>query len=134
MDNCIFCMIIKGVIPSKKIYEDKYTYAFLDIACDSVGHTLVIPKKHCDSILDTDKVTLARVMDTVAKISNHYVNDCGYDGVNVLNASGSAAQQSVFHLHFHIIPRNVYDGKDMFPLKEKLDINLDEVCDKLKMY
>lgn len=133
MDDCIFCKIIKGDIPSYKIYEDEKTYAFLDIACDCVGHTLVIPKKHCTNVLDCDEEYLAAVMNTVKKIARHYVEDCGFDGVNVINASGKAAQQSVFHLHFHIIPRKSDDGYDLFPLKDKLDINLADIADKLKL-
>ena len=93
MTDCIFCKIIQGDIPSHKIYEDDYTYAFLDIAGDAVGHTLVIPKKHCKNILDCDSDTLSHVMDTVQKISKHYVYDCGYDGVNVLNANEQCAKE-----------------------------------------
>lgn len=113
--DCIFCKIIKGDIPSYKIYEDEYTFAFLDINPVSEGHTIVIPKKHVVNILDADEETLSHVMNAVKKISNHYVNDCGYAGVNVLNANNKAAEQSVFHLHFHIIPRHDNDGHTMFP-------------------
>ncbi len=131
--DCIFCKIIKGEIPSYKIYEDDMTYAFLDIANDSYGHTLVIPKKHCVNVLDCYKNYLAAVMNTVRKISRHYVEDCGFDGVNVLNASGESAQQSVFHLHFHIIPRKKEDGIDIWPLKDKKQLNLAAICDELKI-
>ncbi len=131
--DCIFCKIIRGEIPSYKIYEDDMTYAFLDIANDSYGHTLVIPKKHCVNVLDCDKNYLAAVMNTVRKISRHYVEDCGFDGVNVLNASGESAQQSVFHLHFHIIPRKKEDGIDIWPLKDKKQLNLAAICDELKI-
>ena len=77
MDDCIFCKIIKGEIPGMKIYEDDYTYAFLDIAKDVDGHTLVIPKKHVESLLECDSETMTHVMETVQKISRHYVDDCG---------------------------------------------------------
>ena len=113
--DCIFCKIIKGDIPSYKIYEDEYTYAFLDIAKDVDGHTLVIPKKHVVNVLDCDVETLNHVMNTVKKICNHYVDNCGYEGCNILNATGTAAQQSVMHLHFHIIPRKHKDGTDSWP-------------------
>ena len=123
--DCIFCKIINKEIPSYKIYEDEYTYAFLDIAKDVDGHTLVIPKKHAVNVLDCDNETLAHVMNTVKKIANHYVNDCGFEGVNILNASGISAQQSVMHLHFHIIPRKSNDNLDAFPhfngAKEELE-------------
>ena len=132
-ENCIFCKIIKGEIPSYKIYEDEYTYAFLDIASDAEGHTLVIPKKHCVNILDCDKETLTHVYASVQKIANHYVNNCGYDGVNTINANGKAAQQSVFHYHVHIIPRKDNDNIDAWPFKDKLDINMEDVQNKLKI-
>ena len=133
MDDCIFCKIIKGEIPSYKIYEDENTYAFLDIAGDVDGHTLVIPKKHCTNILDCDSKTLGFVMDTVKKISNHYVNNCGYNGVNIINANDKSAQQSVFHLHFHIIPRKNEDGIDCFPHFGGAKFDIKEIHQKLKI-
>lgn len=130
---CLFCDIIEGKIPSYKIYEDEDTYAFLDIACDAYGHTLVIPKKHCENVLDADDQTLAGIMRTVGKISNHYVKDCGFDGVNILNASGESAEQSVFHLHLHIIPRKSGDNMRVYPSLAKKDMNLEEICQNLKI-
>ena len=133
MNDCIFCKIIKGEIPSYKIYEDDYVYAFLDIACDVYGHTLVVPKKHCENVLDCDSVSLAHVLPAVQKIANHYVQNCGFDGVNILNASGKSAQQSVFHLHFHIIPRKENDGVDAWPFKDKLDLDLGQIANRLRL-
>ena len=115
MGNCIFCKIIKGEIPSYKLYEDNYTYVFMDIANDIDGHILVIPKKHVTNVLDCDEETLHHVTDTVKKISNLLVDKCGYDGVNILNASGECAGQTVFHLHFHIIPKKNNDGISAWP-------------------
>ena len=100
---CLFCDIIKGEIPSHKIYEDEYTYAFLDISDDCVGHTLVVPKKHYENMLDVDNETLNHVMDTVTKLSKHFVDNCGFAGVNILNNSGVEALQTVMHLHIHIV-------------------------------
>jgi len=123
--DCIFCKIIKGEIPSYKIYEDEKTYAFLDIKRDAIGHTLVIPKQHCVNILDCSEDYLSAVANTVAKISRHYVENCGFSGVNVINASGTSAQQTVFHFHVHIIPRKDDDGMDLWPLgdgDEKMDL------------
>ena len=131
--NCIFCKIIKGEIPSYKIYEDEYTYAFLDIAKDVDGHTLVIPKKHVVNVLDCDIETLNHVINTVKKICNHYVNDLGYEGCNILNASGEAAQQSVMHLHFHIIPRKANDGVDSWPKYEAAKNELSQMHELLKI-
>lgn len=133
MNDCIFCKIIKGEIPSYKIYEDDKVYAFLDISCDSVGHTLVVPKKHCVNVLDCDAEYLQAVTAAVQKIARHYVDDCGFTGVNILNASGKSAQQSVFHLHFHIIPRKENDGLNTWGLNDKFDLNLAEICEKLTL-
>ena len=94
---CIFCKIINGEIPSYKIYENDKVYAFLDIAKDVDGHTLVIPKKHVSDIMEADNETLLAVMEGIKVVTDHYVS-LGYDGVNVMNASGVAAEQSVFHL------------------------------------
>lgn len=133
MKDCIFCKIIKGEAPSYKIYEDDKTYAFLDIAKDCVGHTVVVPKKHCTNVLDCDEEYYTAVMNTVQKISRHYVENCGFDGVNILNASGKAAQQSVFHLHVHIIPRKENDGLNTWGLNDTFDIDLNEVYNRLTL-
>ena len=131
--DCIFCKIINGELPLKKIYEDEHTLAFLDIAGDVDGHTLVIPKKHVTNILDCDRETLARLMDTVKLISNHYAENCGYDGVNLINASGEAAQQSVFHLHIHVVPRKTGDGLNVFPKFAGAKLPLDEMLERLRL-
>ena len=130
---CVFCDIIEGKIPSYKIYEDDNTYAFLDIAGDAYGHTLVIPKKHCVNILDADAETLNNVMVAVNKISNHYVNNCGFTGVNLVNCSGADAEQSVFHLHIHIIPRKSEDNMKVYPNLQKHDFDSKEVQSSLQI-
>jgi ribonuclease HI len=133
MEDCIFCKIIRGEIPSYKIYEDNYTYSFLDISNDGNGHILVVPKKHCENVLDCEEGQLAHVLETVKKIGNHLVNNCGFNGINILNASGKAAEQSVFHLHFHILPRKDGDGLSVFPKLEKNDKTLEQMCQLLKI-
>ena len=116
---CIFCKIIKGEIPSYKIYEDEKTYAFLDIADDIEGHTLVIPKNHCENLLDINAEDLSAVISTVQKISKHYVKNLGYTGVNLINCCGEDAEQSVFHFHIHILPRCASDGEKIYPKLSK---------------
>ena len=133
MENCLFCKIIKGDIPCYKIYEDEYTLAFLDIAKDVDGHTLVIPKVHCSSILDSEEDVLNKVMHTVKLISNHYVEKCGFSGVNILNNNGEAAEQSIHHLHFHIIPRMENDNIFVFPKFQGAKYSLEENLAKLKI-
>ena len=133
MKDCIFCKIINKEMPSYKIYEDEFTYAFLDISNDGNGHILVIPKNHFENILDCSKDALCHLMETVQKISKHLVSDCGFDGVNIINASGQAAEQSVFHFHIHLIPRykgdNVGLGWNMGKLTDEVR---DEILDKMK--
>ena len=133
MDNCIFCKISRGEAPCYKVYEDEKTLAFLDISKDCYGHTLVIPKKHCTNVLDCDEETLNAVINTVKKVAEHYTKNCNFKGVNILNASGEEAQQSVFHLHFHILPRkdkNEYDG---FPKLNGTDVDFNIQHKHLKM-
>ena len=132
MDDCIFCKIIRGEIPCYKIYEDEDVFAFLDIAGDIDGHTLVIPKKHYKNILDCDFETLSKVMGVTKVISEHYVKDCGYDGVNIMNASEQVAGQSVFHFHVHIIPRFEGDGENAFPKFGGAKHSLEVMQNKLK--
>lgn len=133
MKDCIFCKIINKEMPSYKIYEDEFTYAFLDISNDGNGHILVIPKNHFENILDCSKDALCHLMETVQKISKHLVSDCGFDGVNIINASGQAAEQSVFHFHIHILPRAKEDNLKIFPSLAKNKKSLEELCNKLRM-
>lgn len=115
MTDCIFCGIANGRIPGKVVYEDADICVFLDIAHDVDGHMLAVPKKHVKSLLDCDGETLARLMQAVKKVADHCVRQCGYEGVNLLNASGESAGQSVAHFHIHIIPRKAGDGIDAWP-------------------
>ena len=131
--NCVFCRIIKGELNSFKIYEDEHTLVFMDIAKDVDGHMLAIPKKHVKSILDCDNEYLNHLMATVKKVCNHLVDNCGYDGVNLLNASDESAGQSVPHFHVHIIPRKNNDGIDAWPKFNGATEEIEELFNKLKM-
>lgn len=131
--DCIFCKIIEGAAPCHKIYEDEETLAFLDVAGDAEGHTLVIPKQHAETLMDCGDETVSRLMETVKLVSQYYVKNCGYQGVNVLNASGKSAQQSVPHLHFHIIPRRDGDGLNTWPELGQDDTPLAELEKRLTM-
>ena len=133
MDNCIFCQIASGKIQGLRIYENDNTLAFMDIAKDVDGHILVIPKKHCKNILDCDAETLSAVIQTVKTVSNHLTEHCGYEGVNLLNASGESAGQSVSHFHIHIIPRKKDDGIDAWPRFEGAKEDIQTVFEKVKM-
>lgn len=113
--DCIFCKIVRGEADSLKVYEDNETLVIMDIAKDVDGHMVAMPKRHVESFLNCDKVTLDRLMETVRGVSAHCVEKCGYEGVNLLNASGESAGQSVPHFHIHIIPRKKGDNIDAWP-------------------
>lgn len=131
MSDCIFCKIANGDVPSMKIFEDEHTLAFMDIAGDVDGHILVVPKAHRKNILDCDEETLFHLMSTVKRVSDHLVDNCCYDGVNILNASDESAGQSVAHFHIHIIPRKANDGIDAWPHFNGAEHEIGEVHKKL---
>ena len=133
MEDCIFCKIVKGEIPCYKIYENDYVLAFLDIAKDIDGHILVIPKSHCKSVLDCGENDLKEIMLAIQKISNHLINNCGYDGVNLINCCNEGAGKTVVHFHMHLIPRKKSDGEKVFPSFSGAKIELAEMCEKLKL-
>ena len=110
-----------------------YHKAPMDIAKDVDGHVLVIPKKHCRNILDCDTDTLKAVMETVRKVSLHLTEKCGYDGINLLNASGESAGQSVNHFHIHIIPRRKNDEIDAWPHFEGAKEEPEDVFNRIRM-
>ena len=110
MNDCVFCKIAHREIGGLVIYEDEFTISFMDIAGDVDGHILVIPKEHCKNILDCNQEALSQVMRTVKTVSNHLVEVCEYDGVDLLSANGEAAGQTLPHFHIHIIPRRQNDG------------------------
>jgi len=113
MDNCIFCKIAKGEIPSAKIYEDDKILAFLELNALAEGHTLVVPKEHYENIFDIDQETLKNLISVAQKISERLKETLGADGINFVHRSGAAAEQGVFHFHLHVIPRKKGDGIKM---------------------
>ncbi len=118
MTDCIFCKIVNGEIPSYKVYEDDYSFAFLDIHPVHPGHTLVIPKKHYEDFLEADADTLATLSEITQKIAKAVTGGVGADGCNVTTNNGRAAGQVIFHLHWHIIPRFEGDGLQLWPQGE----------------
>ena len=109
MKDCIFCKIIAGVIPSTKIYEDDHVLAFADINPATKGHTLLIPKTHCDDLFDMDSQLAAQVFSVVPKIAQLLKDTHQCAGLNLINNNGSVAGQMVFHWHLHLVPRYADD-------------------------
>ncbi|MFO3701650.1 HIT family protein [Staphylococcus felis] len=112
MSETIFSKIIKGDIPSFKIYENEYVYAFLDISQVSKGHTLLIPKKPSPNIYEADAETMKHIGEALPIVANAIKKAFNPDGLNIIQNNGEYASQSVFHIHFHLIPRyeNDIDG------------------------
>ncbi len=109
-DDCVFCKIVAGEIPAKRIYEDETLLVFLDNGPISDGHTLVIPKPHFEKLHDCPAELLGQIFSRLGKIAGAVSTAMNSDGYNLLCNNGRAAGQVVEHLHFHIIPRNVGDG------------------------
>ncbi|MBE5778254.1 MAG: HIT family protein [Clostridiales bacterium] len=131
--DCPFCPMLTGEKPVMKIYEDEHTLVFLAGHGFEDGHMMAIPKKHVENVLDCDGETFSRLMLTVKKVANHLVNNCGYEGVNIFTAGGSAAQQTVMHLHVHIIPRKTGDGINAWPPFRGATADTAQMHEKLKM-
>lgn len=102
---CIFCKIVAGEIPSAKVYEDEDVYAFLDLSQVAKGHTLVIPKKHSRNLYDTSPEVAGKLFAAVPKIAKALKAAYNPVGMNLLNNNEAEANQSVFHLHLHLIPK-----------------------------
>jgi histidine triad (HIT) family protein len=105
MTDCLFCKIVAGEIPAQIVHEDQRTIAFMDIAPATRGHVLVVPRTHTDDLLTADPRDVAACATVVQELARRAYEDLGAAGVNVMQSSGAAAWQSVFHLHFHVIPR-----------------------------
>ncbi|HEC2158813.1 HIT family protein [Staphylococcus delphini] len=112
MTETIFSKIIDGEIPSFKVYENDDVYAFLDISQVSKGHTLLIPKKPSPNIYETDAETMKHIGEALPIVANAIKKAFNPDGLNIIQNNGEYASQSVFHIHFHLIPRyeNDIDG------------------------
>lgn len=135
-DDCIFCKIAAGEIPSATVYEDDDFRAILDLGPAAKGHTLVIPKSHSDNLLSVEPDTAAKALKVISKMANAIKEALGCDGINVVQNNGEAAGQTVMHLHFHIIPRYKNDSvnigwQPMKPSNEELAATADLIKEKM---
>lgn len=104
-NDCIFCAIVEGELPSHQVGSDHHGYAFLDINPLVRGHTLVIPREHVADVPSASDQTLADIAPLVTRTARLLVERLGADGINIVQSSGAAAGQEVFHLHVHLVPR-----------------------------
>jgi histidine triad (HIT) family protein len=112
-DQNIFAKILRGEIPCVKVFEDARTLAFMDVMPESDGHVLVVPKEPAENVLDLSADGMAAMMATTQKIAKAVDKALSPDGILLKQYNGAAAGQSVFHIHFHIVPR--WDGVAMAP-------------------
>jgi histidine triad (HIT) family protein len=103
--DCIFCKIVAGELPSQLVDEDERTIAFMDISPATRGHALVVPRRHSRDLLEIEADDLEATIDAAQRLARRVQEQLGADGINLLNSCGSAAWQTVFHFHIHVIPR-----------------------------
>jgi len=128
MDECVFCKIIEGEIPCHKVYETEKVFAFLDANPTSKGHTLVVPKKHVETIHDADGMDY--MWSALVKASNAVKEAFNPEGLNISQNNGKIAGQEVMHLHFHITPRYTGDEINVDYSREELE-NGEEIAEKI---
>jgi histidine triad (HIT) family protein len=102
--DCLFCKIVSGAIPSRRIYEDDHAVAFLDIGAWHRGHSLVVPRRHVPDLV-TGEPSLSDISPAIDAVARMLVDRLAADGINLLSSTGSVAGQEVFHLHVHLVPR-----------------------------
>ena len=119
MEDCIFCKIIEGEVPSHKVYEDENTLAFLDTNPTSKGHTLIVPKKHVETIDQASDMDY--MWNTLVKVSQAVEKAFDPEGLNISQNNGEVAGQEVMHMHFHITPRYTGDEIEVNYKREELE-------------
>ncbi|MBI2612223.1 HIT family protein [Candidatus Kaiserbacteria bacterium] len=132
MPDCIFCKIIRGEIPSYKVYEDEKTLAFLDIRPVNAGHTLVAPKNHSNNIFDITPEDWMAVSEVVRKLAIAIEKGMKADGVNIAMNNREHAGQLVPHPHVHIIPRFKGDGLKLMPQRSYENGEAEETLEKIR--
>lgn len=125
-NNCIFCKIAAGEIPSKTIYEDDLFRVIMDLGAASKGHALILPKNHYANLMELDKETAEKVLPLAGKISRAMMKSLKCDGLNLVQNNGEEAGQTVMHFHLHMIPRykgasEVIEWKPGEPTQEELE-------------
>lgn len=132
-ENCIFCKLAAGDIPSATIYEDDDFRVILDLSPASKGHALIIPKEHYRNLFDIDEELAAKAMVLAKKMVIRLKDVLGCDGYNIVQNNEEVAGQSVFHFHMHLIPRYENDGVGLgWKMGELTDADRDEILSKLK--
>ena len=131
-DDCIFCKLANGEIPTNKIYEDEDFTVILDLGPATRGHALILPKDHADCLFDLPDETAAKILPLAGKLGKKMVEKLHADGMNVIQNNGEVAGQSVMHYHLHLIPRYKNDGQHLLWKPGKMsDEEAKEILDAL---
>jgi histidine triad (HIT) family protein len=126
-DDCIFCKIAAGEAPAEIVQEDDHTVAFMDLNPWTRGHALVIPRRHSRNLYDIAEEDLDRTVEGAKRLALRARDALGCDGVNLINSSESAAWQTVFHFHVHVIPR--YEGDPLRLPGKPMDVGEGELAE-----
>lgn len=118
LKDCVFCDIVAGKEPRAKLFEDEHCIVILDIRPIYHGHALVIPKRHCTDLLDAPADSLGPMLTAAQRVAPAVLKATGSEAFNILQSNGAIAGQTVFHLHFHILPRRRGDSFAGTPLKD----------------
>ncbi|HEX6320460.1 MAG TPA: HIT family protein [Burkholderiales bacterium] len=133
MENCVFCRIVARQIPSMVVHEDEHTLAFMDIGQVNPGHVLVAVKQHAENIFALDEAQAAAAFRAAARVARAIRDAFAPQGLSVYQANGSAAGQTVFHFHIHLVPRHDGDGMALtWPVKNPPREKLAEYAEKIR--
>ena len=133
MENCIFCKIANGEIPSATLYEDEDFRVILDLGPASKGHALILPKSHAANIYELQDETAGKAMILAKKMATKLRDGLNCDGFNIVQNNGEIAGQTVFHFHMHLIPRYKEDKNDDILKYTPLELSDDEMKEILDM-
>jgi histidine triad (HIT) family protein len=132
-DDCIFCKIANGEIPSATVYEDSICRVILDVNPANKGHALIIPKEHYDNIFSMDADTASKLFTMATEVAKAQKAELNPDGLNIIQNNGEAAGQTVFHFHMHLIPRYINDSVNVsWTPHESNNRSLDELSKALR--
>ena len=131
-ENCIFCKILAGEIPSTAVYEDDDFKAILDVNPAARGHVIILPKNHAANIYELPDEDASKIMIVAKKIATAIEKVYHCDGANILQNNGEAAGQTVFHLHVHVIPRFKGDTVNIGWKQGDMPEDLDAICKEIQ--
>lgn len=133
-DDCIFCKIANGEIPSRSLYEDDEFKVIMDLAPATKGHSLILPKNHFDNLYELPAETASKAMMLAKKMATVMTEKLSCDGFNLVQNNGECAGQTIFHFHLHLIPRYLDDNQNILfeathPSAEELDATWKQITE-----